>query len=387
MPIYHRLGRIPPKRHMVFAEAGALFPEQLIGNEGFSGLSSLLYHRRRPTPMVSITQIKDLTRERDPQRVFAPRHFQTAPLPGVASAIADRVPLLFNDDVAISYAHATKADDFFYRNGQADEVIFVVEGEGILESLMGDLPYRKGDYVVIPRGILHRYRFTSASTRFLVIESGGSIRTPKHYRNAFGQLTEIAPFCERDIRRPDSLISHDQTGDYRLVVKQDERLFEVMTDHHPLDVIGWDGYYYPWAFNIRDFEPRVGRLHLPPTVHQTFESDGFVICSFCPRLYDFDPLAIPAPYHHLNVRSDEVLFYVEGEFMSRKGISSGSITLHPDGLAHGPQPGRTEASIGKTRTDEYAVMVDTFRPLRVARQATALEDPLYYRSWLEGNGK
>lgn len=385
MPIYHRLGRIPPKRHIVFAEAGTLFPEQLIGNEGFAGLSSLLYHRRRPTPIVSIAEIKDLTRERDPQRRFAPRHFQTTRLPSVASTSADRVLLLFNDDVAISYAHATTADDFFYRNGQADELVFVVEGGGVLESLMGDLPYRQGDYLVIPRGILHRYRFHSAATRFLIIESTGSIRTPKRYRNEFGQLTELAPFSERDIRRPESLPGHDQTGEYRLMVKQDDRLMEVITDHHPLDVIGWDGFYYPWAFNIRDFEPRVGRFHLPPTVHQTFEGDGFAVCSFCPRLYDFDPQAIPAPYHHLNVRSDEVLFYVDGEFMSRKGISSGSITLHPDGLAHGPQPGRTEASIGKSRTDELAVMIDTFRPLRVARQAVAVEEPQYHRSWLEGS--
>ncbi len=369
---------------MVFSESDVLYPEQLIGNEGFAGLSSLLYHRRRPTPIASIKTLRELARERDPQRVFAPRHFQTTQLPAITSPIADRVPLLFNDDVTIAYANTTKADDFFYRNGQADEVVFVVAGEGVLESLMGELPYRQGDYLVIPRGLLHRYRFSSATTRFLVIESTGSIRTPKHYRNAFGQLTEFAPFCERDIRRPATLPSHDQLGAFRLVVKQDDRLFEVMTDHHPFDVIGWDGYYYPWAFNIRDFEPRVGRMHLPPTVHQTFESDGFVICSFCPRLYDFDPLAIPAPYNHLNVRSDEILFYVDGEFMSRKGISAGSITLHPDGLTHGPQPGRTEASIGKTRTDELAVMIDTFKPLRVAKQATALEDPNYYQSWLDG---
>lgn len=384
MPIYHRLGRIPPKRHMVFAEAGALLSEQLIGNEGFAGLSSLLYHHRRPTPMLSIREFKDVSREHDPQRRFAPRHFQTTQLPRTASAIADRVPLLFNDEVAISYAHAATADDFFYRNGQADEVVFVVEGAGVLESLMGEMPYAQGDYLIIPRGILHRYRFTSAATRLLVIESTGSVRTPKRYRNEFGQLTEIAPFSERDLRRPETLPDHNQTGEFRVIVKQEDRLLEVITDHHPLDVVGWDGFYYPWAFNIRNFEPRVGRFHLPPTVHQTFESDGFVICSFCPRLYDFDPQAIPAPYHHLNVRSDEVLFYVEGDFMSRTGVSRGSITLHPDGLAHGPQPGRTEASIGKTRTEEFAVMVDSFRPLRVARQALALEDPQYYRSWLEG---
>jgi homogentisate 1,2-dioxygenase len=384
MPIYHRLGQIPPKRHMVYGEAGALLPEQLIGNDSFSGLSSLLYHRRRPTPIVSLTEIKDLTRACEPQRRLTPRHFQTTRLPGVKSAISDRVPLLFNDDVAISYAHASGADDFFYRNGQADELVFVVEGDGVLESLMGDLPYRQGDYLVIPRGILHRYRFGSAVNRFLFIESVGSVRTPKRYRNEFGQLTEIAPFCERDIRRPETLPAHDKIGEYRLIVKHDDRLLQVVTDHHPFDVVGWDGFYYPWAFNIRDFEPRVGRFHLPPTVHQTFEGDGFVVCSFCPRPFDFDPRAIPAPYHHLNVRSDEVLFYVDGEFTSRTGISKGSITLHPDGLDHGPQPGRTEASIGKTRTDEFAVMVDAFRPLHVARQADAVEDPQYHRSWLEG---
>jgi homogentisate 1,2-dioxygenase len=247
---------------------------------------------------------------------------------------------------------------------------------------MGDLSFRPGDYIVIPRGVLHRYAFTRGPHRFLVIESSGYVRTPKRYRNEHGQLMEGAPFSERDIRRPDALKTNDEKGEFRVMVKKENRISEFVVDHHPFDVVGWDGYYYPWILNIHDFEPRVGRFHLPPPVHQTFEGDGFVVCSFCPRPYDFDPAAVPAPYSHSNVMSDEVLYYANSEFMSRKGIEYGSITLHPDGIPHGPHPGRTEASIGQKQTDELAVMVDTFRPLLVSKQALDIEDKDYYHSWL-----
>jgi homogentisate 1,2-dioxygenase len=292
------------------------------------------------------------------------------------------VPLLFNNDVALLLAQGEGGLTGFYRNAQGDEVVYVVEGQGSLQSPFGNIVFRSGDYLVIPRGIVHRYE-CPAPCRFLVIESAGYVRTPRRYRNEFGQLIEGSPYSERDIRVPTDLQTHDEQGEFPITVKKNSGITELVLKHHPFDVVGWDGYYYPWAFSIHDFEPRVGRFHLPPPVHQTFEGDGFVICSFCPRPYDFDANAVPAPYNHSNVMSDEVIFYANAEFMSRKGISYGSITLHPDGLAHGPQPGRTEASIGKPRTDELAVMVDTFRSLSVSRAALEIEDRDYHKSWIE----
>jgi homogentisate 1,2-dioxygenase len=384
MPIYHQLGRVPRKRHVAFRkDDGSLHYEELVGNQGFAGPSSLLYHLRLPTAVSSVRPIRGLGWVAEPERVVRNRHFRTSGLATGPSAVLDRVPLLFNADVAISMARPRKEDAFFYRNGQGDEVVFVVEGEGVLESSFGDLPYHSGDYLVVPRGLLHRWRLGPSPVRLLVIESAGYVRTPKRYRNEHGQLTEMAPFSERDIRRPETLVTHDETGEFAIVVKSGNRLVEMVMPHHPLDVVGWDGYYYPWAFSIHDFEPRVGRVHLPPPVHQTFEGEGWVICSFCPRPYDFEKDAVSAPYSHQNVMSDEVLFYANAEFMSRKGIEKGSITLHPDGLVHGPQPGKTEQSIGATSTNELAVMVDTFRPLLVSREALAIEDATYQTSWLE----
>jgi homogentisate 1,2-dioxygenase len=383
MPFYHQLGRVPPKRHVALRTSdGALCFEELVGNKGFTGPSSLLYHLRLPTAVKSVRPFRDLAWAREEDETLRHRHFRTAPLETGPSAVLDRVPLLYNDDVAIEMVRPLKEDEFFYRNGQGDEVVFVTEGEGALESPFGTLAFQSGDYVVIPRGILHRYRLAPCPQRFLVIESRGDVRTPKRYRNEHGQMVEGAPYSERDFRRPEKLETRDEPGEFRVLVKSANRLTEVLMAHHPFDVIGWDGYYYPWAFSIHDFEPKVGRVHLPPPVHQTFEGDGFVICSFCPRPYDFDKDAIPAPYSHQNVMSDEVLYYANAEFMSRKGIEYGSITLHPDGLPHGPQPGKTEESIGATSTNELAVMVDTFKPLHASRQALALEDAGYALSWL-----
>jgi homogentisate 1,2-dioxygenase len=388
MPIYHQLGHVPRKRHVAFRkEDGSLHYEELIGNEGFAGPSSLLYHLRLPTAIKEVRTFRGLSWAAEPQRVLRHRHFRTAGLTTGPSPVLDRVPLLFNADVALQMVRPGKEDDFFYRNGQGDEVVFVVDGEGTLESSFGELPWRAGDYVVIPRGVLHRWRLGQGPFRLLVIESAGYVRTPKRYRNAHGQLTEIAPFSERDIRRPERLVTHDERGEFRVRVKSGNRLMETVMTHHPFDVVGWDGFYYPWALSIHDFEPRVGRVHLPPPAHQTFEGDGFVVCSFCPRPYDFDPEAVPAPYSHQNVMSDEVLFYANEEFMSRRGIEKGSITLHPDGLPHGPQPGRTEDSIGAKGTKELAVMVDTFRPLLVSRQALEIEDPGYALSWAGADEK
>jgi homogentisate 1,2-dioxygenase len=382
MPIYHRRGELPPKRHQIHPKAdGGIHFEQLMGNKGFAGPSSLLYHLRPPTNVRELRLIREIPLEMTEEKVLSPRHFRTGRLPAAGSAVLDRVPLLFNDDVLISHARPEQEDEFYFRNGQADELVYVVEGSGTLESQFGELSFRSGDYVVIPRGILHRWRYAERGVRLLISEIRGDVRTPKHYRNEFGQLLEGAPFNERDIRPPDRLQVHDEEGEFHIVTKQHDALTEFVLGHHPLDAVGWDGYYYPWALSIHDFEPKVGRFHLPPPVHQTFESEGLVICSFCPRPYDFDPEAIPAPYFHSNVWSDEVLFYASSEFMSRKGIEFGSMTLHPDGLPHGPQPGRMEASIGVASTDELAVMIDTFRPLRVARLGHEIEDPDYRYSW------
>ncbi|HEX6576664.1 MAG TPA: homogentisate 1,2-dioxygenase [Gemmatimonadaceae bacterium] len=386
MPSYHTLGAIPRKRHIAFRKPdGGLYAEELMGHEGFTGTSALLYHTYPPTTVKSVRRVKETKLIADPDQTLHHRHFLTSRVKKGGSAIMDRLPILFNQDIAMYYAEPDQTDSFFYRNAQADELVYVSKGKGILQTVFGDLPYGEGDYLVIHRGILHRYEMDGGSPHKLVIfESRGHVRTPKRYRNEFGQMVEGAPFSERDIRRPLTLQPHDEKGDFPLYVKQYDGINELVLDHHPFDVVGWDGYFYPWAFNIMDFEPIVGRVHQPPPVHQTFQGDGFVVCSFCPRPYDFHPEAIPAPYNHSNVDSDEVLYYASSEFMSRKGIEFGSITHHPDGIPHGPHPGRAEASIGAKYTDELAVMMDSFRPLKVAKEAMSIEDPAYHRSWLEG---
>jgi len=389
MPIYHTLGEVPKKRHTAFRKpGGGIYAEELMGHEGFTGTSALLYHVHPPTTVKSVRRIKETVLEADADQTLRHRHFLTSRAKRGGSPTLDRTPLLFNQDVSMWYVEPDEQDAFFYRNAQADELVYVAKGAGVLESVFGDLPFHEGDYVVIHRGILHRYKFDRSTPgteqpKLLVMESRGHVRWPKRYRNEFGQLKEGAPYSERDIRRPLQLNTHDEMGDFRLLVKQYDGINELILDHHPFDVVGWDGYFYPWAFNIYDFEPIVGRVHQPPPVHQTFEGDGFVVCSFCPRPYDFDPNAVPAPYNHSNVDSDEVLYYASSEFMSRKGIEFGSITHHPDGIPHGPHPGRAEASIGAKSTDELAVMMDTFRPLKVARQALDIEDPSYHRSWVD----
>lgn len=389
MPIYHTLGKIPRKRHIAFRKPdGGIYHEELVGHEGFTGTSSLLYHTHPPTMVRSVKRLKETNYEPDPDKTLKHRHFLTSKARKGGSPTLDRIPMLFNSDIAMLYVEPDKDDEHWYRNAQGDEVVYVAKGSGTLESSYGNLPYREGDYLIIHRGILHRFKMDKqVPHKLLVMESRGHIRWPKRYRNEFGQLKEGAPYSERDIRRPGELTTIDKKGEYPLIVKQYDGLNEIVLDHHPLDVVGWDGYFYPWAFNINDFEPIVGRVHQPPPVHQTFEGDGFVICSFCPRPYDFDPEAVPAPYNHSNVDSDEVLYYASSEFMSRKGIEFGSITHHPDGIPHGPHPGRAEASIGAKSTNELAVMMDSFRPLRVAKQALDFEDPKYHRSWVDaGSG-
>ena len=389
MPIYHTLGSIPRKRHIAFRKpGGGLYHEELVGHEGFTGTSSLLYHVHPPTMVRSVKRLRETSYEPDPDKTLKHRHFLTAHAKKGGSPTLDRIPMLFNADIAMLYVEPSKQDEHYYRNAQGDEIVYVSKGSGTLESPYGDLPYREGDYLIIHRGILHRFRMDKPSDhKLLIFESRGHVRWPKRYRNEFGQLKEGAPYSERDMRRPANLQTRDEKGEFPIIVKQYDGLNEIVLDHHPIDVVGWDGYFYPWAFNIADFEPIVGRVHQPPPVHQTFEGDGYVVCSFCPRPYDFDPEAVPAPYNHSNVDSDEVLYYASSEFMSRKGIEFGSVTHHPDGIPHGPHPGRAEASIGAKYTNELAVMMDSFRPLRVAKQALDFEDPKYHRSWIEaGSG-
>jgi homogentisate 1,2-dioxygenase len=387
MPIYHRLGSIPKKRHIAHRMPdGGVYKEELMGNKGFTGPASLLYHIHPPTMVRDVKFLREVRYEADGDDAIRHRHFKTQQLPAGGSCTLDRIPLLFNTDVAWLFSQPDRQDEHFFRNSMGDECYYISDGEGTVESPYGNLPYRRGDYVVIPRGILYRFRFSGdGPQRFLITESRGAIRTPKRYRNEFGQLLEGAPFSERDLVLPEELVTVDEHGSFPLVVKQYGGLSEVILEHNPLDVIGWDGYYYPWAFNIENFEPIVGKIHQPPPVHQTFQGDGFVMCSFCPRPFDFHPEAIPVPYNHSNVMSDEVLYYASSEFMSRKGIEYGSITLHPDGIPHGPHPGRYEAAAahgGHGRTDEYAVMMDTTKPLRIAKQAVPIEDPTYFKSWL-----
>jgi homogentisate 1,2-dioxygenase len=386
MPYDHPLGQIPRKRHIAFRKPdGGLYAEQLVGHEGFTGTSALLYHVHPPTTVRSVKRLREVALEADGDQTLRHRHFLTSKVKRGGSPTLDRVPLLFNADVAMHYVEPTKADEHFYRNAQADEIVYVSKGKGRLETQYGDLPFGEGDYLVLHRGIMHRYRFDEGADapKLLIMEGRGHTRPPKRYQNEYGQLIEGAPYSERDIRIPRELRTVDEKGDFPILVKQYDGLNEVVLDHHPLDVVGWDGQFYPWAFNIADFEPIVGRVHQPPPVHQTFQGDGFVVCSFCPRPFDFHPEAIPAPYNHSNVDSDEVIYYASSEFMSRKGIEFGSITHHPDGIPHGPHPGRAEASMGAKGTDEYAVMMDTFRPLKVAKHATECEDPAYHRSWVD----
>lgn len=386
MPIYHLMGDVPRKRHIVFRRPdGGLYAEELMGHEGFTGTASLLYHIHPPTTVKAARRVRSIVWEADDDTSLRHRHFRTARAATGGSAVLDRIPLLFNADIGMLYVEPDAAEEPLYRNSQADEVVYVAEGGGELHSVFGVLPVKPGDYVVIHRNITHQWRFDRAqgTPKLLVMESRGHVRFPRRYLNDMGQILEGAPYSERDIRRPTALAPHDERGEFPILVKQYDALNELVLDHHPFDVVGWDGYFYPWAFNIHDFEPIVGRIHQPPPVHQTFQGDGFVICSFCPRPYDFDPQAIPAPYNHSNVDSDEVLFYASSEFMSRKGIEYGSITHHPDGLPHGPHPGRAEASIGATHTNELAVMMDSFRALRVAKSAQSFEDLDYHRSWVD----
>jgi homogentisate 1,2-dioxygenase len=385
MPIYHQLGKIPHKRHTAFEKPnGGIYYEQLFGTEGFSGMSALLYHVHRPTMIKSFGEPKDVSPKAAIEKNITPymlKGFQSAPK---ADFLESRNVVLFNNDLHISVAAPQQSmTDYFYKNADADEVIFVHEGTGTLRTMVGNLKFEYGDYLVIPRGMIYQISFDTAQNRLLIVDSFSPVVTPHRYRNEFGQMLEHSPFCERDIRRPSDLETHDEKGDFTIKIKKQGMMHELVYASHPFDVIGWDGYNYPYAFSIHDFEPITGRVHMPPPIHQTFEAHNFVICSFCPRMYDYHPKAIPAPYNHSNIDSDEVLYYVDGDFMSRNHVEKGFISLHPGGIPHGPHPGAYERSIGQKETLELAVMVDTFKPLKLTQSAVDMQLDNYYQSWLE----
>ncbi len=385
MPFYSKLGKIPHKRHIQFRkDSGELYYEQLFGTEGFHGFSTLLYHVHRPTMVKEIKKPIDLTPKAAVDKSVTSRMlkgFQVAPKEDFLEA---RTIVLFNNDLNISLAAPKKSmTEYFYKNADADEVIFIHEGKGILKTLMGNIPFEYGDYLVIPRGIIYQITFETEQNRLFIVESFSPVLTPRNYRNKFGQLLEHSPFCERDFRGPSTLETHDELGSFSVKVKKENVLHELIYASHPFDVVGWDGYNFPYAFSIHDFEPITGRIHLPPPIHQTFEGHNFVICSFVPRLYDYHPLSIPAPYNHSNIDSDELLYYVDGDFMSRNHVEKGYISLHPAGIVHGPHPGAAERSIGQTETKELAVMVDAFKPLKLTQAAIDMEDPSYAYSWLD----
>jgi homogentisate 1,2-dioxygenase len=385
MPIYHKLGDFPQKRHVQFEKPdGGLYYEQLFGTEGFHGHSSLLYHVHRPT------QVKEILNSYSVEpKIAIGKNIKSLLLKGFEllpenDFLESRKPMLVNKDCTIGLAAPTASlRSYFYKNADADEMIFIHKGSGTLRTMMGNIPFEYGDYLIIPRGMIYQIDFDTTENRLFYVESFAPFYTPKRYKNESGQHLEHAPFCERDFKLPTELETHDEKGDFLIKIKKEGMMHEVVYATHPFDVIGWDGYDFPYGFSIHNFEPITGRVHQPPPVHQTFETTTFVVCSFVPRLYDYHPKAIPAPYNHSNIDSDEVLYYVDGDFMSRNNIEQGHITLHPKGIPHGPAPGAMERSIGQTITQELAVMVDTFRPLMVTEEAMGLDDGQYYKSWAE----
>ena len=385
MPIYHHLGNIPQKRHTVFkSPQGNFYYEQLFGTEGFSGHSSLSYHVHRPT------QVKEILKSYSVQpKIAIDKNIKSLLLKGfeikpTADFLESRKTVLLNGDCQIGLAAPTESlTKYFYKNADADELIFIHKGKGKLRTFMGNINFEYGDYLIIPRGMIYQIEFETSDNRLFYVESYAPYYTPKRYKSSSGQLLEHSPFCERDFKLPTELETYDEKGDFLIKIKKEGMIHEVVYATHPFDVVGWDGYNFPYGFSIHNFEPITGRVHQPPPVHQTFETSTFVVCSFVPRLYDYHPQAIPAPYNHSNIDSDEVLYYVDGDFMSRNNIEQGHITLHPKGIPHGPAPGAMERSIGQAVTQELAVMVDTFRPLMVTEDAMKIDDGKYYKSWVE----
>jgi homogentisate 1,2-dioxygenase len=385
MPFYHKLGNFPHKRHTVFRQPnGKLYHEQLFGTVGFDGMSVLMYHINPPTIVKEVRGQKDIAPEVALEKNMIARSLKGYEVPAVDDYLDSRVPVLVNSDCYIELASPKKSmTDYFYKNADADEVIFIHRGEGTLKTQLGNIDFSYGDYLVVPRGMIYQIHFKDEDNKLFIVQSFSPVYTPKRYRNWFGQLLEHSPYCERDIRPPHVLEPIEEIGDFLIRIKKQDVLYDYIYGTHPFDIVGWDGYNYPYAFSIHDFEPITGRVHLPPPIHQTFETSGFVMCSFVPRLYDYHPDSIPAPYNHSNIDSDEVLYYVDGDFMSRNNIEKGQITVHPAGIPHGPHPGAYERSIGKTETLELAVMVDTFKPLKLTKAAMDMQDPEYVKSWIQ----
>lgn len=381
---YYSLGQIPHKRHIQFRKPdGSLYNEQLFSTEGFSDMYSLLYHNHPPTMITQVGEPIDMSPTIIHDRQLKHRSLQGFQIAPEEDYLDSRKPVLVNNECKITLSAPTRSmTEYYYKNADADECIFIHVGSGTLKTMYGNISFEYGDYLVIPRGTIYQLEFDTKDNRLLIVESTTPILTPRRYRNDFGQLMEHSPFCERDIRKPDVLETYDEKGDFLLYIKKQDNLYPYHYKSHPFDVVGWDGFVYPYAFSIHNFEPITGRVHLPPPIHQTFETRGFVICSFVPRLYDYHPLAIPAPYNHSNIDSDEVLYYVDGDFMSRKHVEKGQITLHPGGIPHGPHPGTAEKSIGQKETKELAVMIDTFKPLLMTNHAMGIEDENYALSWL-----
>ena len=384
MPHYYSLGKIPEKRHVVYRKPdGELYSEQLVSTEGFSDTYSIVYHCYPPTMVKDIEKPYSVAPEIALDINMQHRSFNGFDIKPADDYLESRIPVLVNNDVHISLASPKKSmTDYFFKNSGADEMIFVHKGEGVLKTMYGNIEFGYGDHLIIPRGVIYQIKFNSEDNRLFIVESFTPLRFPKRYMNKEGQLLEHSPFCERDICKPKDMETNDEKGDFLVKIKRDMMIWGYHYASHPFDLIGWDGYHYPYAFSIFNFEPITGRIHQPPPVHQTFENPAFVTCAFVPRLYDYHPDSIPAPYHHSNVDSDEVLYYVDGDFMSRNNIEKGQITLHPIGIPHGPHPGAAERSIGKKDTQELAVMVDTFRPLKLTKQAMGIENEDYFKSWL-----
>lgn len=386
MAFYVKKGEIPEKRHTQFRQPdGTLYSEELLSSLGFSGIYSNLYHINPPTQVKEIQEPERLKTAIDKEFPLQQIHLNTSKIKTTGTDfLKSRKYLLKNADVSLALSMpAEKSMDYYYKNAEADEVLFIHDGEGELLSQFGRLSLKKGDYVIIPRTTIYKLEWHTDNIRYLLIESASPVETVNRYRNKLGQLEEHAPYCERDIHPPHELFTEEKKGDYHVKIKKGGFIHNYLYNHSPFDLVGWDGFLYPYTFSIYDFEPVTGRIHLPPPVHQTFQANNFVICSFVPRLFDYHPLAIPAPYNHSNIDSDEVLYYVEGDFMSRKGIERGSFTLHPGGLPHGPHPGTVEKSIGATETKEYAVMVDTFNPLYITEEGKEFLDTDYPISWTE----
>jgi len=391
MPYYTKLGQIPKTRHTQFRRPdGAFYSEEVFGTEGFVGPTSTLYHIHPPTQVAGWKAMYSTAPEYVEREVMRMRHVKTAPMQPKGDPITGRVIMFGNADCEMSMCCPAEAMDYHYKNGQGDECIFIHFGSGTVYTMFGALPFGQKDYIVIPKGTIYRMVFDEKTTadepdpRFLVIETCNAshiMPPPRYLSKKTSQFLEHAPYCERDLRLPEAPMTFDEKGDFEVRVKARDQMHSYMYHYHPLDVVGWDGCYYPYIFNIDDFAPITGKLHMPPPIHQTFEARNFVICSFCPRMLDYHPEAIKVPYNHSNIDSDEVLYYVEGNFGSRKGIEVGSMTLHPQGIPHGPHPGTIEASLDATHTAELAVMCDTFRPLYPTKAALDFDDEDYTKSW------